>query len=1049
MRGSLIATWRLGNELVRGASADRSGIAAVMSVSAIGAGGADYYAKDDYYFGRVETGASGEAADTVDRSTPLTWGGRGAARLGLGGAARLQDFRAVMGGCNPDPSGAPLSVKDRRAREGQEATAGEGGVRAGHRAGFDLTFSAPKSVSVAALVGGDERLIDAHSAAIGVVMDYVEDHYALTRRRDGRGGIEQVNIGNLVYARTTHATSRAGDPNLHTHVIVSNAVFDEGKGEWRALNNREIFANQVMLGLIYQRELAASLMREGYDVRSANAKGISAGKAGMFEIADCPQTVLEAFSKRHEQIRANAELLNPQTPAQFEIAVLKDRPTKIDTPANELRGVWEKEAADHGFDSRAWAAAKSQGFPGRDVTATRIGIIRPISLAVHRLGETARGLFEPAFGLRGPTGAPATKSGRAQAALAEAVESSETKSAVFSKGDVFRIAMKSARADVSFAALEREWAARVAGNQLRRADISIYEGVTTPLSLETEANIVAAVKNGIGRSAPLYDPFAALQRARSGLATADGARVQLGSDQIRAATLVLSSPDKFVAVQGVAGAGKSTMFALIGAAAREKGVTIVGMAPTHGAKEALADKAGFDVMTVQRFLAAHAGLADGRARATPEQLAHWRGKIVVLDEASMIDNMDKLKLTRLADVLALRKFVLVGDRGQLPAITAGAPFSLLLDTIIPHAVMDTLRRQRAPDLRAAVGRLAQGQSGGLRNLQGRVVEVGERAGAHDLAAEAFKEWRAAHDQGVCRPIITVSQEERSVVNGMIIRHLEAAGEAAQLGPKRDTLVQRHLAGPERWKAISYRPDQVLVFHSRLAASGIGKGEHVRIVGLETSNSGNLLTVLRQDGQIATIGLNALRRRGVDKFASYEAVRGQFYTGAAYVFERSNTDRAINVKAGEGFEVVGETGDRINLRLSSGRMLSLASDDKQLLFVGPGYAMTTHRSQGLTMTDDPIGILSSRNATLAGAYVQLSRAVSGITIVTDSFDNLVRNISKRDGRNPIATFSLRPEQSPDKNLARPGKGHSSDPSLNKPDPEKSITQDRPLPSDRSM
>ena len=1022
-----------------------------MSVSAVGAGGANYYAKDDYYFGKAAgADGSGGGAEPTAGSTPLTWGGRAAARLGLEGRATVLDFQAVMDGRNPDPGGPPLSVKDRRTRDGLAGSLEEErGGRAEHRAGLDLTFSAPKSVSVAALVGGDERLMEAHAAAVGRVVGYIEAHYALTRRRDGQGGIEQVNTGNLVYAQTTHATSRSGDPNLHTHVIVSNAVFDETRGEWRALNNREIFANQVMLGLIYQRELAGSLMREGYDVRSANGDGKSPGKDGMFEIADCPQVVLEAFSKRHEQILANAEQLNAQTPAQFEIAVLKDRPKKIDTPASELRSVWEKEAADHGFDPRDWAAAKSEAFPGRDVSASQFGVVHPVALVAHQLGEAVLGLFASLpLGSEGRVGALTARS-----VLAEAIQVSEAKSTVFTKGDLYRTAMKAAPAGVAFGALEREWSLRLADRQIRQADIAVYEGVTTTRALKMEADIVAAVRNGIGKAEPLFEATVGLERARQGLVMADGSRIQLGDDQVRAAALILSSPDRFVAVQGVAGAGKSTMFALVGEAAREKGVAIVGMAPTHSAKEALADKAGFEVMTLQRFLAANAKLAEGHARATPKQLAEWRGKIVVLDEASMVDNADKLKLTRLVDALEVRKLAFVGDRGQLPAITAGAPFALLLDTLIPHAVMDTVRRQRDPELRAAVETLALGDSKGVRSLQGRVVEAGDRAGALTLAAKAFDEWKVAHDQGVNRPIITVSQEQRSAVNGMIVAHLEAAGEIAKLGPRRDVMTQHHLVGPERWKAANYRLDQVLVFHSKLSAAGIAKGEHARIVGLDKSRSGNVLTVVKADGQVAMIGLNALRRRGEDKFVPYDLDRGgQLHRGAAYVFERTNIAPAVDVKAGESFKVLGESNGRIDLQLSSGRALSLPADDKQLLFVGPGYAMTTHRSQGLTMAEDPIGILSSRNATLASAYVQISRAVSGITIVTDSFDNLVRNIAQRDGLNPIATFSVRPDQALNQNMASVAAVAPKvpfDPSLNKPEPEKSILLDRPLPSDRSL
>jgi len=1024
-----------------------AGLRAVMSVRAVAAGGAGYYAKDDYYFGRggpdstegAPGGFGGEA------TTPLTWGGRGAERLGLGGRATMQDFQAVMDGRNPDPAGPPFSVKDRRSRDGSETERdGQTSSRSEHRPGLDLTFSAPKSVSIAALVGGNERLVEAHAAAIGRVMTYIEDHYALTRRRDGQGGIERVATGNLLYAQTTHATSRAGDPNLHTHVIVANAVFDQDAGEWRALNNREIYANQVMLGLVYQRELAGSLMRQGYDVRSANLDGRSHGREGMFEIADCPQPVLEAFSKRHAQIMANAAVLKPQTPAQFEIAVLKDRPSKIETPAHELMGVWEEQAAYHGFDARDWTAAKSDASPGRDVTSTRLGVVRLLDQFASQVRGAVHGLIEPLGavfeGRRGDV--------EARAVLTEAVQVSEAKSAVFSRGDLLRTAMKAAPAQVSFGALERAWELRLGDGELRPADLFLHEGVTTERALATEAAIVGAVRQGVGRSTPLYGREAGLQRSVQGLMRPD-ASVRLGEDQVRAAALILSSPDRFVAVQGVAGAGKSTMFAVVGEAAREIGVTIVGMAPTLSAKESLAEKAGFEVMTVQHFLAANAELAEGRASATSDQLEAWQGKVIVLDEASMVDNADKLKLIHLVEALDIRKLALVGDRGQLPAITAGAPFSLLLDTAIGHATMDTVRRQRDPQLREAVEALAQGRSVGLRDLGGRVVEAGEGVGALGLAAIAFEEWRSAHDRGVDRPIIAVSQEQRSAVNGIILQHLEEAGEVAKIGSERDILTQHHLTGPERWRASNYRLDQVLVFHSRLEAAAIGKGEHAQIVGLDRSRSGNLLTVRREDGQLATIGLNALRRRGEDKFVPYDLDRGgQLYSGATYVFERTETSPEIDVRAGQAFKVIGESDGRIELRLSDGRALSLAGDDKQLLFIGPGYAMTTHRSQGLTMAEDPIGILSSRNATLAGAYVQVSRAVSGITIVTDSFANLVRNIGLRDGLNPIATFSVRAGPGLDRDRATAQSG-PFDPSLRKAEPDKSILQDRPPPSDPSL
>jgi len=202
----------------------------MLSVSSIGSasGAADYYGKDDYY-------VTGEA------DTPgLEWGGKGAAKMGLQGKAEGADFKQVLQGTHP-------AFKD--------ADKAPGGPDGKHRAGWDLTFSAPKSVSLAILVGGDRRLDAVHDKAVDRAMAYAEKHFAITRVRD-QGKIREVNTGNLVYAKTVHGTSRQGDPQRHTHVVVANATVEPQTGKVRALETLQLFRHRQLVGRIYQAELA-------------------------------------------------------------------------------------------------------------------------------------------------------------------------------------------------------------------------------------------------------------------------------------------------------------------------------------------------------------------------------------------------------------------------------------------------------------------------------------------------------------------------------------------------------------------------------------------------------------------------------------------------------------------------------------------------------------------------------------------------------------------------------------------------------------------------
>ena len=215
----------------------------VASIGAVAASaqGASYYERDGYY-----------AKDSPEHRQASAWAGRGAAGLGLEGPVDPDVFRALLEGHVPDGSGRRLgrAVKDR-------GTPGSGDFH--HRPGRDLTFSAPKSVSLAALVGGDARVIDAHDRAAGRALDWFERNAAETRMKDpGTGRMARTGNQKTVIATFRHDTSRNLDPALHTHSVIANMVQGED-GKWRTMANERLYASKMLLGAMYRNELAGEL----------------------------------------------------------------------------------------------------------------------------------------------------------------------------------------------------------------------------------------------------------------------------------------------------------------------------------------------------------------------------------------------------------------------------------------------------------------------------------------------------------------------------------------------------------------------------------------------------------------------------------------------------------------------------------------------------------------------------------------------------------------------------------------------------------------------
>ncbi|EPS5426711.1 MobF family relaxase, partial [Klebsiella michiganensis] len=288
-------------------------------VKSAGSAGNYYTDKDNYY---------------VIGSMDERWQGKGAEALGLEGKVDKQVFTELLQGKLPD---------------GSDLTRIQDGVNK-HRPGYDLTFSAPKSVSMLAMLGGDKRLIDAHNRAVTVALNQVESLASTRVKRDGVS--ETVLTGNLIIARFNHDTSRAQDPQIHTHSVVINTTQNGDK--WQTLASdtvgktgfsENILANRIALGKIYQNSLRA-------DVESMGYKTVDAGKNGMWEMEGVP---VESFSTRSQELR---EAAGPDASLKSrDVAALDTRKSKEAIDPAEKMVEWMNTLKETGFDIRGYREA--------------------------------------------------------------------------------------------------------------------------------------------------------------------------------------------------------------------------------------------------------------------------------------------------------------------------------------------------------------------------------------------------------------------------------------------------------------------------------------------------------------------------------------------------------------------------------------------------------------------------------------------------------------------------------------------------------------------
>ena len=346
-----------------------------------------------------------------------------------------------------------------------------------HRPGWDVTLSAPKSVSIMAEVAGDRRLVAAHGAAVKAALAHVEQHMAATRIRDA-GAVNREATGNLVVASFQHGTSRAQDPQLHTHNVILNATKGED-GTWRSLEPRAIYQLQKQIGAIYRQELALKVRELGYE--------IVVGKGSMFEIKGVSPEVMAAFSTRSAEIEAalgeRGTSRDDATAAEKQVAALDTRQAKVAADPKALVAEWRDTASKVGFGPEARLAMFKE--------AEAIAENKDHRATMELQGDSA-----------------------ASRAVAHAADKLGERQSVFSVAALHEEAGRVGLGKVSYAQIgEAIAAATKQGELIDRTHIdrrgAEFAGFTTRANVETEAKLLRIEAEGRGALSAIASPLAA------------------------------------------------------------------------------------------------------------------------------------------------------------------------------------------------------------------------------------------------------------------------------------------------------------------------------------------------------------------------------------------------------------------------------------------------------------------------------------------------------------------------------------------------------------
>jgi conjugative relaxase-like TrwC/TraI family protein len=806
----------------------------------------------DGYKYLLRTVAAGDGQRSL--STPLTryysangtppgrWMGSGlpgfcSGRIGEGDEVTEAQLQRLIGlGRDPvdgEPLGRAYPVYLTSAESAPTGSGPEPATRRRAVAGYDFTFSIPKSASIlwgVADPATQSRILQAHHAAVSEVIAFMEREVAATRTgaTAGDGAVAQVEVTGLIATAFDHFDSRAGDPHLHTHVVISNKVQTVLDGKWRSLDGRPMHAAVVALSELHE-SLFADALTGPLGVRwEMRERGRDRHPA--LSISSVPEALVEEFSTRSRHIDIATDVLidaylsrHGHRPGPVAIIKLRAQATLTTRPAKEVRSLAEltaawRERAERvlGDDATKWANAAAANSPAPMLRAEDVPweMIDALGLSVmtavsekrttwrhwNLAAEAARQMMQYRF-----------------------VSASDREAVI----DLVVAAAEQASLRITPPELALSPAA------FQRADgTSVFRPKHTTLLTSTQ--LLDAESRLLERAADTTGPRVAAATLRATSHTRLHGGAILADDQLAALTAIVDSGLALDVLVGPAGAGKTTtMNALRRAWEAGHGAgSVVGLAPSAAAAQVLAEDLGITTENLAKWWHNH----------LDHSATFHAGQLVIVDEASLAGTLSLDRITALA-VSTGAKVLLVGDYAQLQSVDAGGAFSLLVHSRADAPMLIDVHRFRHEWEKTASLGLRQGD---LDSIDHYIAHDRVSGGTTESMADAaYAGWRADGQAGKATVLISDSNEAVASLNARARTELILEG---RVNAVREVALHDGNRAAIGDTVITRRNDRQL----RSSRSWVRNGDRWTVIGVTQNGSVDVRPHGRRRGHVARL-----------------------------------------------------------------------------------------------------------------------------------------------------------------------------------------------------
>ena len=928
-------------------------------------GAAGYYSQQsaaaEYY--------SGEAV-------PSSWVGKGAEMLGLAGRVSEKALTAVLEGRLVDATGPRELGRTKVDKETGERSRD-------HRAGWDFTISASKSMSLAALAIPDARLnataTAAHRAGVEASLQFFE-------REGGRyreGG--ETKKGALVIATHEHVLSRAGDSQLHTHALLANICLDS-EGRAHSLAERDIFRLRRAADYIYHSTVAQHMERAGHPMEftregAAELVGISPGQRMEFS-ARRQQLLAELAARGIDPSQASAEQRNI-----LNLSTRQDKEFLESREANKERWADEVQAAGIATPTQDKAIAAEARQVDGEAQARRA-----VEQAMKHLGER-EAVFTRIDLL---TQSARFNQGKASPEQVEAAITSKERS-----GELLRDA--GGNRYTTSAELSRVQAI----GQALEAGKGAHEAVMTGPQFDAALQKFERVKDDDLRASQLLKQEKLLGRqiGANELPGFDASREKfaLSPEQRAAARMILVGDDQFQAVQGLAGTGKTTLLSFVREAAEAQGWQIVGHSNGASQAQTLEAESGIASTTTARHLI-EAGRELAKSDAPPAQP---RRELRVMDEASMADSREFAKAVQTTQAQGART-VFLGDKLQHQSVNAGRAFEDAQRSLKSAELGEaSIRRQRTDHMKEAVHNILQRdfksaldklEKVEVRSVQAAVLEAhkGDKASlrhalrearAEDnktLIADMGKKYAALPPEKRAETlVITATNADRRAITQAVRTELNLNGK----GHDAHTLRAVDMTPQEAKRAENY--DKGHLVELQKDAGPLAKGTLLKVERID--QRANVLHCTDHQGKPHTLHPRE------HKLSAYTPERAEFSPGDSIKFTQnhrlpSTSGPGPEVKNGQRAEVTKVTPEALTLRIDGQKNeVSIPLRDEFTAHkIAHSYCFTSQGAQG--MTKDTPWVHHNPDRGVHGdraSYVNITRGRDHAVIFTTSTEQLYK------------------------------------------------------------